>query len=182
MKKLSLVTVSLLSVLATAQASAATDTTGFYVGASLNEVDVDADHESESGTGYGVYGGYNFNHWFGLEASLIGTEDLGGKGSDISAGVLSFTPKFTAQINDTFSVYGKVGVASMDVDVENNVRDDDFSGTSFAYGVGVNAAVTERLNIRLSYDVISGDLDGDDDGGDMDTDLKLFGVGVHWQF
>ncbi|QDZ89378.1 porin family protein [Shewanella decolorationis] len=184
MKKLSLVAVSLLSALVVGQASAA-DTTGFYVGGALNRVTVDAFDDSESGTGLGVYGGYNFNEWFGLEANLFATGDLGDKDVDISAGAFSFTPKFTMQINDMFSAYAKVGVASMAVKVEALGFDEDFTGFGWTYGVGVNAAVTEHLNVRLSYDVTTGDLDADHNYlnvKNIDTDIKQLAIGVHYQF
>ncbi len=187
MNKLSIVAISLLSTLATAQVSAATDTTGFYVGGALNRVTVDGDDftDSQSGTGAGIYGGYNFNEWFGLEANLFATGDLGDKDIDVSAGALSFTPKFTAQINDIFSAYAKVGIASMAIVLDGNGIDEDLTGFGWTYGVGVNAAVTEHLNIRVSYDVTTGKLDADNNYlglKDIDTDIKQFAVGVHYQF
>ncbi|GIU30787.1 membrane protein [Shewanella hafniensis] len=187
MNKLSIVAISLLSALATAQASAANDTTGFYVGGALNKVTLDGDDvtDSRSGTGLGAYGGYNFNEWFGLEANLFATGDLGDKDIDVSAGALSFTPKFTAQINDIFSAYAKVGIASMAIVLDGNGIDEDLTGFGWTYGVGVNAAVTEHLNIRVSYDVTTGKLDADDNYlglKDIDTDIKQFAVGVHYQF
>ena len=63
MKKLSLVAGSLLAVLVTGQAVAAADTTGFYVGGALNRVTVDVLDDGETGTGFGVYGGYNFSEF-----------------------------------------------------------------------------------------------------------------------
>lgn len=48
MNKLSIVAISLLSALATAQASAANDTTGFYVGGALNKVTLDGDDVTDS--------------------------------------------------------------------------------------------------------------------------------------
>lgn len=187
MKKLSIVAAALLSAFVATQVSAATDTTGFYVGGALNKVTVDVLDESESGTGFGVYGGYNFNEWFGLEANLFATGDLGDRDVDIGAGALSFTPKFTAQINDIFSAYAKVGIASMAMNVDGYVSgyhvDEDFTGFGWTYGVGVNAAVTEHLNIRVSYDVTTGDLEADRHNSiDIDTDIKQFAVGMHYQF
>lgn len=185
MKKLSIVAAALLSAFVATQVSAATDTTGFYVGGALNRVTADAFDGSETGTGVGVYGGYNFNEWFGLEANLFATGDLGDKDVDISAGALSFTPKFTAQINDIFSAYAKVGIASMAANVDGYGYDEDFTGFGWTYGVGVNAAVTEHLNIRVSYDVTTGDLDADRSYlglKDIDTDIKQFAVGMHYQF
>ncbi|MEL4294412.1 porin family protein [Shewanella xiamenensis] len=185
MKKLSLVAGSLLAVLVAGQAVAAADTTGFYVGGALNRVTVDVLDDGETGTGFGVYGGYNFNEWFGLEANLFATGDLGDKDVDISAGALTFTPKFTMQINDMFSAYAKVGVASMAMNIDGFGFDEDFTGYGWTYGVGINAAVTEHLNVRLSYDVTSGDLDADHNYlnvKDIDTDIKQLAIGVHYQF
>ncbi|MFB2781375.1 porin family protein [Shewanella mangrovisoli] len=185
MKKLSLVAVSLLSTLVAGQASAAADTTGFYVGGALNRVTVEAFDDSETGTGFGVYGGYNFNEWFGLEANLFATPDLGDSDVDITAGALTFAPKFTLQINDMFSAYAKVGVASMAMNVDGLGFDEDFTGFGWTYGVGINAAVTERLNVRFSYDVTTGDLEADHkhlNVNDIDTDMKQLAIGVHYQF
>lgn len=183
MKKLSIVAAALLSAFLATQVSAATDTTGFYVGGALNRVTADAFDGSETGTGVGVYGGYNFNEWFGLEANLFATGDLGDRDVDIGAGALSFTPKFTAQINDIFSAYAKVGIASMALVIDDGSDDEDFTGFGWTYGVGVNAAVTEHLNIRVSYDVTTGDLEADRHNSiDIDTDIKQFAVGLHYQF
>lgn len=185
MKKLSLVAVSLLSALVAGQASAAADTTGFYVGGALNRVAVDVVDDSDTGTGFGVYGGYNFNEWFGLEANLFATADLGDRDTDVTAGALTFAPKFTLQINDMFSAYAKVGVASMAMNFDGFGFDEDFTGFGWTYGVGINAAVTERLNVRFSYDVTTGDLDADHsylNMKDIDTDMKQLAIGVHYQF
>lgn len=89
------------------------------------------------------------------------------------------------QINDMFSAYAKVGVASMAVKVEALGFDEDFTGFGWTYGVGVNAAVTEHLNVRLSYDVTTGDLDADHNYlnvKNIDTDIKQLAIGVHYQF
>lgn len=58
-------------------------------------------------------------------------------------------------------------------------------GFGWTYGVGINAAVTERLNVRFSYDVTTGDLDADHsylNMKDIDTDMKQLAIGVHYQF
>ena len=73
----------------------------------------------------------------------------------------------------------------MAVNVDGYGYDEDFTGFGWTYGVGVNAAVTEHLNIRVSYDVTTGDLDADRSYlglKDIDTDIKQFAVGVHYQF
>ncbi|MGL5048448.1 MAG: porin family protein [Shewanella sp.] len=181
MNKLSVIAISLLSALAATQVSAATDTTGFYVGGALNKLTVD--FLDETATGAGVYGGYNFNEWSGLEANLFGTSDLDTDLADISAYALSFTPKFTAQINDIFSVYAKVGIATILAYVDSYSINEDITGYGWVYGVGVNAAVTENLNIRVSYNLTKGNLQSDGPYiVDFETDIKQLAVGMHYQF
>ena len=75
MKKLSLITLPLLSLFAL-PVIAENDHTGFYVGGAVNKVEFKVD-ESEKETGLGIYGGYNFNHWFGLEANLFVSGNMG---------------------------------------------------------------------------------------------------------
>ncbi|WP_299793226.1 porin family protein [uncultured Shewanella sp.] len=184
MKKLSIAAVSLLAIFASTSVMAANDHTGFYVGGSLGQLELKA-KGSETGFGLGAYGGYNFNEWFGLEANLFVSGDLGDRYTDIGAGTFAFTPKFTYQIDDTYSVYGKVGIASMAVVTKDGFYgNEDFSGFGWAYGVGVNASVTENLNIRLGYDVVTGELDSEYYNGaqNIDTDISNFALGMHYQF
>ncbi|QSX37086.1 porin family protein [Shewanella sedimentimangrovi] len=173
---------ALAAVLASTSALAETDKTGFYIGGALNQVKVSGDGDgSLDGIGFGAYGGYNFNEWFGLESNLFASGDLGEDGVDVGAGAWTFTPKFTVQFNDMFSGFAKVGLASMVVTVDSGLVDTDFTGTGFTWGLGLNAAVNEHLNIRLSYDRSSGDLDGDW-ADDLDTDISQIALGVHYQF
>jgi outer membrane immunogenic protein len=185
MKHLSLISASLLTLFLSTQALAETDNTGFYVGGAINNIKLSGDgDEDESGAGLGFYGGYNFNHWFGLESNLFFSGDLGDSDVDVTAGALSFTPKFTLQFNEVFSGYAKVGLASMAVVLDTEFGDFDFSGIGWSYGLGLNAAVSEHLNIRLSYDVTSGDIDSDDFGfiDNIDIDIKQLALGMHYQF
>lgn len=164
------------------------DHTGFYVGGAINQVTLDisdsGESDSESATGFGAYGGYNFNEWFGLEANLFLTTGLGDSEFDVAAGALTFAPKFTLQFNETFSGYAKVGLSSMAVVVDSAFDDVTFSGVGFTYGVGLNASVSKHLNLRLSYDVTTGDLDSDDYDwiDNIDTDIKQLALGLHYQF
>ncbi|QSX29912.1 porin family protein [Shewanella cyperi] len=173
---------ALAAVLASTSALAETDKTGFYIGGAVNQVKLSVDNDfSESGVGLGAYGGYNFNEWFGLESNLFASGDLGEDGVDIGAGAWTFTPKFTVQFNDMFSGFAKVGLASMAVVVDTDFGDDDFTGVGLTWGLGLNAAINEHLNIRLSYDRSSGDLDGDF-ADNLDADISQIALGVHYQF
>ncbi|ACA86193.1 porin family protein [Shewanella woodyi] len=184
MKTLTIAAASLLAIFASSNVAAANDHSGFYVGGSLGQLKVKTE-DSDNGLGFGAYGGYNFNDWFGLEANMYLSGDLGGNGYDLGAGTFAFTPKFTYQINDTFAVYGKVGIASMAVVYRpDRGIDEDFTGFGWVYGVGVNASITENLNIRLGYDIVKGDLDSEYSFSEqnVDTDISNFALGMHYQF
>lgn len=147
-------------------------------------------HGDMSGTGFGVYGGYHFNHFFGLEASIFGSGDLGENDVDVTATSFTLTPKFTYQINDIVSVFAKFGVAMTTGDIsefstysrsnadgsyENYYKNDaDFDGYGVTYGIGVNVSITEHLNMRLGYDVVKTDLDMD-----SSDSLSIEGVVVY---
>ncbi|MBR9728352.1 porin family protein [Shewanella intestini] len=159
---------------------------GFYVGGSVSQMTLkdSDDHHSESGAGVGVYGGYQFNHWFALEANLAVSGDLNDNSdTDITAGTLAITPVFTYQFNDVLAAYAKVGVASMAVVADPNYSDDiTYSGIGFAYGAGIKAALTDNLYLRVSYDISTGNVEDDDSNDDFDVDIKQFALGMHYQF
>ncbi|PKG55453.1 porin family protein [Shewanella sp. Choline-02u-19] len=184
MKKLSIVALAVLGLAASNIASAETDRIGAYVGGQIGAFSADVEGDSESGQSYGAYGGYNFNEWFGLEGTLYITNNFVDEDFvDVYAASFSVAPKFTWVINDTFSLYGKVGVASVAVIMDGVFRDVDYTGVGLTAGAGVNAALTNNLNIRLGYDYTSADLDSDDFGAsDFDIDLSNVTLGMHYQF
>ena len=186
MKRLSVVASALLlaglSFNASAEEQKAKDT-GWYVGGAISNVNLEVEDYDDSAAGFSAYGGHNFNHWFGLEAQLFVTGGLDDDGIDIGTGALSVGPKFTWAMNDTFSVYGKVGLAAM-VIVTDTVFDDlEWTGFGVMYGVGVTAAVSESLRLRLGYEYTSGDLDADRSIiPDLDADISQIALGLHYQF
>lgn len=184
MNKLSILALGIAAIISSANAFATTDRTGFYVGGEIGAIEAKEGGESESGQSFGAYGGYNFNDWFGLEATLYGTNDLADNDfASVNAAAFSVAPKFTVVLNDTFSLYGKVGVSSVAVVIDSAFRDVDYSGYGVTVGAGVNAALTESLNLRLGYDYTNVDLDSDDFGAaDFDVDLSRFTLGMHYQF
>ncbi|QQX79935.1 porin family protein [Shewanella sp. KX20019] len=184
MKKVSIVALAVLGLATSNMASAETDRVGAYVGGQIGAFSADIENESDSGQSYGAYGGYNFNEWFGLEGTLYVTNNFVDEDYfDVFAASFSVTPKFTWVINDTFSLYGKVGVASVAMVIDSPIRDIDYSGFGLTVGAGVNAALTEKLTLRLGYDFTAATLDSDDFGaGDIDMDLSNVTLGMHYQF
>ncbi|WP_299494098.1 porin family protein [uncultured Shewanella sp.] len=192
MKRSSISALLLTGFLGSASVSAETDRMGFYVGGDIGstELSVDSGASDESAYSFGVYGGYHFNDWFGVEAHLFGTGDY----SDYSeleshASAFSIAPKLTLAFNDIFSAYVKAGLAyiviSNEVDGYYGTYSNDLSGVGYVIGAGVNAAVSDNLVLRLAYEKTSGDLEFDHDTyyyDDIGTDLSQFSLGLHYQF
>ena len=179
----------LLSLIGSASVVAETDKTGFYVGGEFGAIKIKPDvsgAESKSGQSYGAYGGYNFNDWFGLEGTVYASSDFSDNGDDsLTLSSFAVSPKFTFVLNETFSLYGKMGLSFTGMRIDaNNDRYIDYFGASFIIGAGVNAALTEHLNLRLGYDYTSVSLDSNDYGGenDIDLDVSRFTLGMHYQF
>lgn len=182
-------TLTLLCALTSMPTLAATEYSGFFIGGGVSNVDLDIKYIDEdfSGTGFTLYGGYNFTQWFGLEAAISAATDLGDSSSDLTAAAFTVTPKFSLVLNDTVTLFAKAGIAS--VALNDDYYDDgwdsdaDFSGIGYTLGTGANFAVTEHLNIRLSYEYISAELDADSNYySDIDTELSVFNLGLHYQF
>ncbi|OXR99077.1 porin family protein [Shewanella algae] len=164
----------------------AQDDSGFYVGGQIGQgkLELKDSNFSESGVGFGAYGGYRFNSWFALEANLLVADNLDSDNLDILSGYTSIAPKFTWQLNDTFSLYAKAGIARGLVRVDNGYWEEDFDGYGWLYGLGLDAALTESLHLRLGYEMLKVELDSEFNYGarDLDTDMSNLALGLHWQF
>lgn len=180
-KKLVLTTALLsISFSAYSQDSSVEDT-GWFVGGSLGQFKTEFESGyNEKDNGLGIYGGYNFNKWFGLEGSF-GSVEHGD--ADISIGNMSVTPKFTLVINDVVSLYAKVGLSIVVLTEDEDEYDADWSGVGATYGVGAQFGITKGLKLRIGYDLVDVTLENDDfDDFEVDTDLTQTTLGVHYQF
>lgn len=181
--------------------AAQNDHTGWYVGGLVGvaktdtEVDGLVDQKENAGA-FGVYGGYNFTRWFGLEGSIMETGDVGDDRADLDSagfGALTLTPRFSLHLNDTFSLFGKFGYAFVAYgeeydDYNSDVGDDEalWYDSLITYGLGAQIATPVGVNVRLSHDVFRGELDDGDLGfnsvPDADIDWRQWSLGVHYQF
>ncbi|MCY4045264.1 MAG: porin family protein [Cellvibrionales bacterium] len=181
------------------------DHTGWFVGGKVAKISAEFQDEGEpdkldgDGTTIGLYFGYNFTEWFGLEFEYSYTGDAkkwleeNPFVTDAGFGGLRLQPKFTWQINDTTGLFFKPGVYSAAMVVERyeiykfNARSsvtDTYSGVGYTLGLGAQFSVTEHLNLRAVYDFSSADLENDSDISNLTTEATIseFGVGLHYQF
>lgn len=152
---------------------------GFYVGAGVGKATVELDDADGFGfdsddTAFKVFGGYNFNQYFAVEAAYFdggepeetvisvpgarGTIDIGFTG--LIASAVGRLP-----VGDVFSVYGKLGLASYDVEIKGRVNgdvvaEDEGSEDDVSYAVGAAFNLGTSFELRAEYEAISID-DGD---------------------
>ncbi|OLF37371.1 MULTISPECIES: porin family protein [unclassified Psychrobacter] len=165
---------SLLSVSAQAAVSYGNGYTGQpYVGVKVGQFDLDV-NGADDPTAYGVYGGYNFDPNFGIEAEYVGSDDADYRNGDIDAKTYGAYGTYRyAFPNTALYAKGKVGIAKTEVDRDYttalgrvSVSDDD---TSLAGGVGLGYAINQDFNVEAEYAVTGSDAD-------------LMTVGAHLKF
>ncbi len=174
---------------------------GFYVGAALGQSKLKDACEGvtlacdDKGTGWKIFGGYQFNKNFGAE---IGYVDLGkATANGVITGVaVSANAKAkgwellgvgTFPIADKFSAYGKLGFFRWDVDVSATAVVPGFSatasasdkGTDFTFGVGLKYDFTKNVGARLEWQRYNGLGDSATTGT---SDVDLFSLGIVFKF
>lgn len=176
---------------------------GWYVGGALSyaegEVKVRGTRiMEEEGAGFGVYSGYNFSDWFGLEGASFHSDNLRDNREGLDSAnffTLSFMPKLMVNFNDTFGIFFKAGptfvmyTEEYDRDTGRRYRDDEYDWSEIRIGGGLGAelAVQHNVKVRLAYDYVSGTLDEnwyerDAPSSRVDVDLGRYSLGVHYQF
>ncbi|MBI5461973.1 MAG: porin family protein [Gammaproteobacteria bacterium] len=130
-----------------------------FVGAGIGKSDIDDSAHAvsldETDSAWKLYGGMMVTDNFGFEA---GWADLGDASSGAvdteteafyAAGVAAFP------IVETFSVYGKVGFAFWDQDI-NTVG---YDGSDIMYGVGAKYIFADQFHARLEWEQFNADLE-----------------------
>ena len=159
MKKTLLATALLTGMMS----SAAFADTNFYIGAGVGQAEVDFQEiagtsvQDDSDTSWKIYGGYNFNQHFAVELAYtdLGESDVTilGQDTDIDADVLSIALVGKYPVSEQIDVFGKLGYADIDADADvAGVGSTSVSESDVLYGLGVDYAVTEQVDIRLEWE------------------------------
>ena len=128
---------------------------GFYAGAGVGQSLVDEASHDDEDTAFSVFGGYQFNRWFGLEGGYadLGKLESNGIGPDLEASSVYVTAVGTVPFTDKFSGYAKAGFQRWDLDTAlpglTGTADD--SGTDPVYGAGVQYRFTDKVALRGEY-------------------------------
>ena len=177
MSKNKMLSTALLAVLAGASAfGAQAADKGFYAGAGVGQSYVDERDYDDEDTAFSVFGGYQFNRYFGLEAGYadFGKLEPRGNGDELEANSVYLTAVGTVPFTDNFSAYAKAGFQRWDLDTATPsiVGNDDDSGTDPTYGVGLQYRFTDHLALRGEYSRFEVE----------DTDLDLAQLQVRYDF
>ncbi|WP_374349274.1 outer membrane beta-barrel protein [Chitinimonas sp.] len=172
----------------------------FYVGADVGRSKLDVDtglgSSDSKATSWALFAGYQLNPNWGFEA---GVRDFGdvkasrpmslldaiswakGGGSNtqakVSASALQLSTVGTLPINDSLSLYGRLGLAS--VKVKSELRsggfalDDSSTKTKALIGVGARYALSPQFGVRAEYANY---------GKVADTRLSSLTVGADYRF
>lgn len=176
-----ILTFSLFGLLA-AQSAAG----GGYLGAGVGQAKVDAcddlealgaTHCDDSDTGWKVYGGYEFNRNFALEAGWNDfgevTADAGFTSLRLEGTGFNIDGKASIPLTDAFSIFAKLGVifwkADLSVSGFGNADDD---GNDFRFGLGAQADLSPQFALRMEWE--RNDFDG--------TDVDLLSVSGLFRF
>ena len=133
-----------------------------YVGVKVGQFDLDVDG-ADKPTAYGVYGGYNFDPNFGIEAEYVGSDDADYYNGDIDAKSYGAYGTYRYQFPNTgLYAKGKLGVAKTEIEgnylssnsKRNTISKDD---TSLAGGVGLGYSGNPNFSVEAEYDKLGSD-------------------------
>ncbi len=169
------------SLLAFSAGAVLADDAGWYIGASANRLsadqnDIDDVDFEDSDNALGLKGGYMFNDLLGLELGYIDLGDYNtlsnDKGVDLSldAEAITLAGVLNLSLGESWDVYGKLGVATLDSNTDLNIDDAD---TRAFGGIGVELDLGQ-VNIFGEYDTIDTDIN--------DLTVDVVSVGLKYEF
>lgn len=137
---------------------------GFYAGAGVGKASIeidDADFDADD-TAFKVYGGYNFNQNFAVELTYLdgGNPDdrFGPFSVEVAIDAINISAVGRLPVGEVFSLFGKVGFASYDVEVTARLGDasgsDDGSDEDLSYGIGGAFNLGPAFELRAEYEAI----------------------------
>ena len=170
----------------------AADDQGFYAGAGVGQMSVDSDTDldgtllsfDDSDTAFRIFGGWQFNENFGLEAGYIdggsASETFNIEGTDVDVDIdvsgFDLMLRGVLPIGDSFFAFAQVGGIFWDADfaasADGETVSDSDSGEDLAYGAGIGFNFSENAGVRAEYMIY------DISGADVDSIL----ASIFWKF
>jgi OOP family OmpA-OmpF porin len=170
----------------------AADDQGFYAGAGAGQLSVDFSGDidgtlfsfDDSDTAFRVFGGWQFNENFGLEAGYVdggsATETFNIEGTDVDVDIdvtgIDLLLRGILPMGESFFAFAQAGVIFWDADFKASAlgtsESDSDSGEDLAYGAGIGFNFSENAGVRAEYMIY------DISGTDVDSIL----ASIFWKF
>jgi OOP family OmpA-OmpF porin len=147
---------------------------GFYIGGSLGSTNFDSDIATGlitagsvdgSSSGFKIFGGYQFNDYFGLDLALVdlGKAQYGGSffGTPVTGGTVevfgvNFSAVGTWPVTPAFAFFGKIGLFAWEAEARDTTGGIPFSGTEdgadLSIGLGFSVNFTRNLSGRVEWE------------------------------
>ena len=182
---------------------------GFYLGGSVGQSKIDSDIAFpgliSSGTvdgkdtGFKVFGGYQFNQYFGLDLAWVDLGEASYRGSFFGTPVtggtvklsgLNFSAVGTIPLNPSFALFGKLGVFAWNAKSSDTTGGFSFSatdkGADLSVGLGASYNFTKNVGVRLEWERFK--VGGGDDAGSgapnvtSSANVDLLSLGLVYKF
>ncbi|BBP00430.1 porin family protein [Sulfuriferula nivalis] len=149
------IAIPLILIGVTTTAFAADD--GFYAGLSLGNgkpnITSTTSLSKNSSFIYGGIVGYQFNKNFATEGQYTGVGQVTDTaGNTAKADAFSVSAVGILPLNESFNLYGKLGIASAKTTTSAGYSAFGTSRTALTYGVGVQYNATTNIGVRLGWD------------------------------
>ncbi len=160
---------------------------GFYIGADIGASEQSIDSASQNATHPsvgGIYGGYNFDKYFGIEANYynLGKAKIDGfSESKTRAGGVDLVGRYP--VTDKFDLYGKFGVAYVDREIDfAGGGDASDSGVAGKFGLGAEYKVAKNIGVRAEVAHYMGAPKFEGPGYAYKDNFTTFTVGANYHF
>jgi OOP family OmpA-OmpF porin len=154
-----------------------------YLGASYlsssGEFDTSVESFDPDDSGWKLFGGYNFNKYWGMELAfydLGNLEDSGTSGTfsaDVSVYDLGF--RGILPVGERFEIAAKLGFSNVSVDSSLTgpigTTRAEASDWEFAYGLGLAFKIGKRFGLRAEWEA-----------WDVADSLQAYSLGAYWRF
>lgn len=136
---------------------------GVNVGRAENKLSFEGESEKDRGSGYKLYGGYDFTKNFGVEAGYVRLAKWSGSDADLGASA-SYKPSAvyvaatgTLPLSDQFSLLGKVGVTRNRAKLSASIvgigsGSETYNNTTAMFGVGAAYNFTNNFSAVAEYE------------------------------
>lgn len=129
-------------------------TAKFHIGAGLGSMKTDIPNLSARSVSWSLFAGTEINRFLAVEVAYtnLGSTDLGGdaklKGTTYSLNLVGNIP-----VTKAVSMFAKFGFANTGVYTETaGVTGTTYSTSAPTIGLGVRAAVSKKMDVRIAYD------------------------------